>query len=169
MSVDLVADTNIVFSALVKRGKIRRIILEEELLKLHIPEELAGEIHRHADKLTSYLSLSINDIHKLIDGFIEEATITHRREEYRHMLEKALSLVDKVDPTDAPFVALAMHLEIPLWTGDHGLLKLSAQTGFKHFVAVDTEGVEMLLNGVGLEEALGRMKEKYGQDKKTGG
>ena len=34
--------------------------------------------------------------------------------------------------------------------------------GFRHFTAIDTEGVEMLLEGASIDEVKDRMKEKYG-------
>ena len=71
-------------------------------------------------------------------------------------------MLKETDPEDTPFVALAIHLGVPLWTGDRRLLRLSIETGFKYFTAIDTEGVEMLLEGATLEEVRERMKRKYG-------
>ena len=49
----------------------------------------------------------------LIDlGFIQEST-----------WNKAIELTKKVDEYDAPFIALAIELESPLWTGDKKLIK----------------------------------------------
>ena len=159
MTLETVADTNILFSALIKSGRIRRLILTRGILKLHIPEELAQELHGHAEKLGKYLDLETTEIHRLIDEFIREVATTHRREEYKHTLQKARKLVERVDPADTPFVALAMHLNIPLWTGDKALIRLGLETG--EYIAVDTEGVELLLRGELLGSILERMKEKY--------
>lgn len=54
---------------------------------------------------------------------------------------------------------MAVSLGVPLWTGDKALVKRGLDTG--EYIAVDTEGVELLMRGVGLEEVLGRMKRKY--------
>ena len=166
---DLVADTNIIFSALLKRGKIRRIILLSEGIKLHAPKELHEELHRLAPKLQRYLRLSQEELHKAIDTFVSETIELHEKEEYQEALTPAEQLLAEVDPSDTPFVALAMFLGIPLWTGDKGVLELAAGTGFKHFVAVDTEGVEMLLEGRSLEMVKERMREKYGRRKEEVG
>lgn len=37
--------------------------------------------------------------------------------------EKAIELVESVDEFDAPFVALSLEMEAPLWTGDKKLIK----------------------------------------------
>ncbi len=160
--IELVADTNITFSALLKRGRIREIILLRGNLKLHAPAELREELYRHTSKLQRYLDLTREEIREMIDRFLEETTTLHRKEEYEGHLPRALEIVRDVDPADAPFVALAMHLGVPLWTGDRGLLRLAVETGFRHFTAIDTEGVELLLEGAPLEEVKERMKRKYG-------
>ena len=49
MTLEIVADTNIVFSALIKSGKIKRLIPTRGNPKLHIPEELAQELHNHEE------------------------------------------------------------------------------------------------------------------------
>ena len=61
-------------------------------------------------------------------------------------------------------MALAIHLKLPLWSGDRRLIRLSIRTRFRHFTAVDTEGVEVLLVGASLEEVRERMKRKYGRE-----
>jgi len=162
LKLDLVADTNIIFSALIKSGKIRKIILTQGTIKLHIPEELQEELHNHTKKLKRYLNLPEEGIHDLINEFIKEVAKPHKKDEYKNLLPEAEKLIRKVDPTDAPFVALAMHLEMPLWTGDKGVLRLSARTKFKHYVALDTYAVEMLLEGKSWNEVEKYLEEKYG-------
>jgi len=49
--------------------------------------------------------------------------------------ERALELTGNVDEFDAPFIALSLELEAPLWTGDKKLIK-----GLK------TKGIEWILD-----------------------
>ena len=167
--LDLVADTNIVFSAIITRGKIREIILLRGGVRLHIPEEMREELYRHVPKMQKYLSLDEEQLHGLIDEFLREVTEPHSKEEYKHKLQEARRLISKVDPTDAPFIALAMYLKIPLWTGDRRLFEHAVETRFKHYKAVDTRGVEMLLEGRSWREVEKYLRERYGEasDKKT--
>ncbi|MCE4624376.1 MAG: hypothetical protein F7C35_00740 [Desulfurococcales archaeon] len=46
---------------------------------------------------------------------------------------------------------------------------MAADARFKHFVAIDTEGVEMLLEGRSLEEVKERIREKYGRSNASHG
>ena len=52
-----------------------------------------------------------------------------------------------------------MYLDVPLWTGDKALIRRGLETG--EYIAVDTEGVELLLRGESLDSVLERIKKKY--------
>jgi len=157
----LVVDTNIVFSAIVKPGRVREILFKAPL-KLYAPEELVEELDELEPRILRYTRLSREEA-LIVKEVITTTNILEivPREEYISTARKIYPLLEKVDPKDTPFVALANHLNIPLWTGDHGILKLSARTRFKQFIAVDTEGVEMLLRGESLEKVKERMRGKY--------
>ena len=156
----LVVDTNIVFSAIVKPGKIRDILFKAPL-KLYAPEELVEELEELEPRILRYTRLSREEALIVKRVIITSILEIVPREEYISTARKIYPLLEKVDPKDTPFAALAMHLDIPLWTGDKELLRFSARTGHKHFAAVDTEGVEILLRGEPLDSVLGRMRRKY--------
>ena len=86
----------------------------------------------------------------------------NEREIPEEVREKAKEIAGRFDPDDWPFITLAMHLKTPLWTGDKGILEQAAKTDYEHFVAIDTEGVELLLEGTPIEKIKERMREKYG-------
>ena len=85
----------------------------------------------------------------------------HHAVEYGYLEETAKHIAGRFDLDDWPFIALAMHLQAPLWTGDKAVLEYTARTGYKNYMAIDTEGVELLLRGESLDGVLERMKEKY--------
>ncbi|MEB3806567.1 MAG: PIN domain-containing protein [Desulfurococcales archaeon] len=165
----LAIDTNILISALLHKRKIHDTVFYRENLQLYAPNLLLQELRKHREKIARLTTLTPREVEILTDKILAKRITIIPEETYRDMIEKAVELLKEVDISDAPFVALAMFLDIPLWTGDKGILELSARTGFKHFVAVDTEGVEMLLRGEPLERVKERMKERYAQDKKTQG
>ena len=154
----LAVDTNIVFSAIVKPGRVREILFKAPL-KLYAPEELVEELDELEPRILRYTRLSREEaliVKEVITTSILEIV---PREEYISTARKIYPLLEKVDPKDTPFVALANHLDIPLWTGDKALIRLGLETG--EYTAVDTEGVEMLLRGEPLGSVLERMRGKY--------
>ena len=156
----LVVDTNIVFSAIIKPGRIREILFRSSL-DLYAPEELVEELEILEPKILRYTKLSPAEVRMVKETLLSHIITIVSRKDYVEPAKKAYTLLKDVDPKDTPFVGLAMYLGVPLWTGDKDLLALSVRTGFEHFVAVDTEGVEMLLEGRSLGEVKGMMREKY--------
>ncbi len=157
----LVVDTNIVFSAIIKPGRIREILFRSSL-DLYAPEELALELEILEPKILRYTKLSPAEVRMVRETILSHIVNTVSRKDYVESAKKAYTLLKDVDPKDTPFVALAMRLGVPLWTGDKRIIELSVRTGFEYFVAVDTEGVEMLLERKNLGEVEERMRVKYG-------
>lgn len=72
----------------------------------------------------------------------------------------ARRLAEDVDLEDWPFIALAMYLDVPLWTEDKRLIRLAVES-FKHYKAVDTEAIGMLLVGFEWRGIAARLRGKY--------
>ena len=51
--------------------------------------------------------------------------------------EKAMELVKNVDEFDAPFIALALELDCPLWTGDKKLINGLNKKGVDWILTTD--------------------------------
>lgn len=49
----------------------------------------------------------------------------------------------RFDPDDYPFIALALELDVAIWTNDKAIIKCSLTTN--QFLAVDTQSLEYLL------------------------
>ena len=158
----LAVDTNILFSALLG-GRISKTFARAVVnLELHTTSTTVEELRRHLDKIARYSTLSTETLKTTLNEILTEDVVIHDTMEMpQSVKEEAKRLVAGVDPDDWPFVALAMYLDIPLWTGDKALLEYAARTRYKDYVAIDTEGVELLLGGVELENVLDRMKGKY--------
>ena len=161
---EIIVDTNIIFSSLIRSRRIQRIITElyRKGYTIHTARELIEELKKHKEKILQYTPLPGRLLETIIEELFPKILTLHHTDTIPNQIkEKAKELVRDVDPDDWPFVALAMYLEVPLWTGDKGIIELSVGTRFRHFVAVDTKGVEMLLEGKSLGEIEERMREKY--------
>ena len=155
----LVVDTNIVISGLLHRRRIHDLLFYRQDLELYAPRLLFEELGGHSGKISRLTTLTPRETQVLVNRILPKRINVVPEETYREKLTRALEILGDVDLGDAPFVALAMFLGVPLWTGDKGLLVLSAETG--EYIAVDTEGVELLLSGEPLDNVLERMRRKY--------
>ncbi|EEB74313.1 PIN domain-containing protein [Thermococcus sp. AM4] len=152
----VVVDSNILFSIIVSGRKSKAFrLLEEHELTLFAPEEVILEFRRHSTKLKkfakdfeyrTFLTFSLVQIIPL--------------EFYSNKIREAYQIASKFDEKDTPFIALAMKLGIPLWTGDKKILSAAISTG--RFLALDSTALESLLNGNTLENVINEMKTRLG-------
>ena len=157
----LAVDTNIVFSAIIKPGKVRELLFDERL-KLYGPEELTLEIEELQEKMREHTNLTPTEIEYIKKVILTRIVTIVPRKEYMSDAKRALEILAETDPSDTPFIALAMYLDVPLWTGDKRLIRLAVRTGFEHYKAVDTRGVEMLLEGKEWDKIEEYLRRKYG-------
>ena len=74
------------------------------------------------------------------------------RELYEDKLREAYAIAREFDLKDTPFIALALKLNIPVWTEDRDIIKYGIQT--RRYIALDTTAVEKLLSGKDIEDVL---------------
>lgn len=123
--VNIVVDTNIVFSALLNSsGTIGTLLLgSSPHVQFYTCEYLRTEIFKHREKIkkiTKATDEELSDMEVIIMKkitFINEALIPEKT------MLKAIDLVEDIDANDVAFVALAKHLNAKLWTGDKKLIE----------------------------------------------
>ena len=118
----LVIDTNILFSILQKDGITRKLFFLLDV-ELYTPNFLMIELIKNKDKILSLSSMNeiefISIAHKIFSriNFVSERLISAENR------KKAYEVCKDVDETDTPFIALALELDLPLWSGDKKLAK----------------------------------------------
>ncbi len=129
----LVVDTNIVISGMITaNGVVGELLLRTyPPLDLFGPERLRIEISKHREKIAKVSRLSIDEV-----AFLEERVLTPIRIVPSTLVmpskwERAYDLVKDIDEDDDQFVALALHLNCPLWTGDKKLVNGLRRKNFK--------------------------------------
>ncbi len=159
-----VVDTNIVFSILIGGRRIKELFLRNRnRLGLTTPETMLEEVEKLLPKAAGIVNAEPSLVREIYNTLVKPYVKTFPEDAIpEETREKAKKLVEEVDPSDWPFVALAMHLGVPLWTGDKKIIKLAVDNEFREFKAVDTRGVEMLLEGKPWKEVEEYLKRKYG-------
>lgn len=125
--MNVVVDTNIVFSAVLNSlGKIGDLLLNSHgLIQFFGCDFLKEELLEHHEKLKEISRLSTDEIQISKELLFTKITFINTRLLPIPTLLHAENLVKDIDPDDTEHIALALHLECNLWSGDkklrHGL------------------------------------------------
>ncbi|MFH1439417.1 MAG: PIN domain-containing protein [Candidatus Woesearchaeota archaeon] len=118
--MNIVIDSNILFSALIKDSYTRRIILEYEGTFL-FPSYIFEEMEKYKDELFKKSGLNIIEFNKLLSIILKKVMIipTQVLIPYR---EKALKIIKDIDKKDVLFVACVLaYPDSILWSDDKRL------------------------------------------------
>lgn len=115
--MELVVDTNILISALIKSGKCRELIIISDF-DFYAPENLITETLNHKEGIKSRSSLDETSFNQII-GLLSSRINIIPEKEFRKFNREASKLVKH--PEDTPFIALSLSRNIPLWSDDKGL------------------------------------------------
>lgn len=127
----IVVDTNIIFSGLLSpSGTISDLLLNSSnTFHFYSPTYLLDELENHKKKLIKISGLSDKELNYLQRNLFKKIDLIDLESIRESTWEKAIELTKEVDEFDAPFLALALELESPLWTGDKKLIKGLSKKG----------------------------------------
>jgi predicted nucleic acid-binding protein len=113
--MDLVIDTNIIIAALLRRGTTRNLVFSS-FLGLYAPEHITHEIAKYTQELMEKAGMDSDSFDAALSIVLSQISILPRSA-FSHKLGEAAKICLQ-HPEDTPFVALAVHLNIPVWTHD---------------------------------------------------
>ena len=129
----VVVDTNLIFSALIPKASQIRDILLEKNMSFYAPNYLITEIYKHKTRIITFSKLTESEFYLYFNGVIERINFVPVDFIGVESRQKAYDLCKNVDLSDSPFIALAIDLGIPLWTGDKKLKEGLRKQGFINF------------------------------------
>jgi predicted nucleic acid-binding protein len=112
MKRPVIVDTNILFSALLRRNSRLRERLALGPAKFHAPQFVVVELFKHKERIADLSELTGDE------------------------LMEARRLCAGIDLKDTPFMALTLHLDGVLWTVDAELRDGLSARGFSHFFSI---------------------------------
>lgn len=120
----IVVDTNIVFSAILSpNGTISDLLLNSsDIFDFYAPIAILDELDKHHQKLLKISGFPEKDLNFLKSTLLRKIKLIDLESIQQSTWEKAIRLTKGVDEFDAPFVALSLELDSPLWTGDKKLI-----------------------------------------------
>ncbi len=121
----IVVDTNILFSGLLSpNGTISDLLLNSTgTFDFYSPTFVLDELHNHRSKLLKLTGYSETDLDFQQRILFKRIDLIDLELIQQSTWENAILLTENVDEFDTPFIALAMELNTPLWTGDKKLIK----------------------------------------------
>jgi len=114
--MEIVLDTNILISSLLRNG-LTRDIISVSPFKMYTVEYARFEIEKHKDELLSKSKLdekSFDYLNEFIFGKINFIA----SEDLAPFKNRAIEVMHEIDIDDAPFLALAISLNCPIWSND---------------------------------------------------
>jgi len=123
--VNIVVDTNIVFSTLLNpKSTIGEILMNlQDKFKFFGPELLIDELARYAPKIAAYTKLTPHQLTQIEQLVLTNVTLVSEELISERSWLEAYELTKDIDEDDTPFLALALELNSRLWTGDKVLAK----------------------------------------------
>lgn len=130
--IALVVDTNIVFSSILNpASRIARVLVQHhQYFDFYSCGFLQTELDGYSERIGILSGKSSDDIQRIRQYVIKHITFIDDALIPASMVQRGYSYTREVDPNDTLFVALALWLEAPLWTGDKKLLNGLQSMGF---------------------------------------
>jgi predicted nucleic acid-binding protein len=114
----IVADTNILFSALIKDGLTRKMIINGKL-EIFSPNFITSEFFEHLYELENKAKLSSVVLKEKVNDFTKQNINLVDEIDTKNYFKEAKSI--SPDPDDFLYFALALKLNCPIWSNDKRL------------------------------------------------
>ena len=119
--MNIVVDSNVVISALIKNSTTRRIIVQCNDILLS-PEMMIDEIKKHIDMISAKSGLAHRDIETILNILLRYVKLISFNE-IKNFIPKAKIMMEKIDPNDIVFVATALSKNAAIWSDDKDFQK----------------------------------------------
>jgi predicted nucleic acid-binding protein len=130
----IVIDTNIIVSALISNNQtVLRAIFDSNVL-LVSPKFVIVELFKHSARIQKATKLSKDEILELFSNIINQIKFYDEDLISIGSWTEAYRLCREIDLKDTPYIALALELNVKLWTKDEVLKKGLKKKGFDKFL-----------------------------------
>ncbi len=137
--MNLVVDSNIVISALIKPPGVIAKVLFNQLgqHQLFGPTYLFDEVIRHKHKILNITGYSESEFQELLYNLLKRLHLIDDSLIYDINFKRAFKLVNRIDPKDIVYVALSLQMQCHLWTGDKKLYIGLKDAGFTNVLSTN--------------------------------
>jgi predicted nucleic acid-binding protein len=115
--MNLIIDTNILISSLLKDSITREILLNESF-NFFIPEIVLSEVHKYLSYIVKKSKLSEEEIKEILNSILENI-ISVPINEYEEKIDDGFAIMGDIDGKDSQFIALALSFKNDgIWSND---------------------------------------------------
>ena len=119
--MNIVIDTNIFISALIKDGMTRNLIISSKD-SLLIPEFEFDEIEKHKKEILEKSKLSESELNNLFSNLLKYVAVIETEKVIGYRGE-AFEIIGKIDKDDVIFVATVLAFNAAIWSEDSDFQK----------------------------------------------
>ncbi|MEK6936841.1 MAG: PIN domain-containing protein [Nanoarchaeota archaeon] len=127
--MNLVIDTNIIIAGLVKDSITRKLILSDKL-NLFSVNFSKIEIEKYKKEILEKTNFSAEEFNLIMNLLFDKITFLNDLEISAKMRE-AKEIMDKIDPSDTPFIAASLVRNFSIWSDDNHFEKQNKIRVFK--------------------------------------
>ena len=131
----LVIDTNIIFSALLRKNARELQILQNQHHEIFYCQLSTVEIFKHKEKIVAFSNLSEKEMVSSYNEVLKYLRPVYERDIPVEIRKQAVAVCEDIDLKDVVFVAAAIMLDAYLWTGDEKLRKGLAKRGYTNTIS----------------------------------
>ena len=114
-----ILDANPLFSTLIKDSSTANVIVSDKV-ELYAPDFLFDEFLEHKEEILAKTKKTEQELNNLVENLKDVIHIVPKKE-FETFLDEARKLTS--DEDDIPYLALALKLNIPVWSNDKKLKK----------------------------------------------
>jgi predicted nucleic acid-binding protein len=129
----VIVDTNIIFSALLKKNSFFGELLPRDPVDYMIPKFAYIELFKYKEKIAKLSRLSEDELLEVLYRLLKNIDIFDEEMITTNTLREAYELVKDVDEKDMIFTALTIEVDGYLWTADEKLKNGLIRKGFNRF------------------------------------
>lgn len=108
-----------------------------DVFDFYTPAFLLEELENHRARLLKYTGYSVRYLDFLQLMIFKKIDLIDLESIRQSTFEISIEMTKDVDEFDAPFIALALELDSPLWTGDKKLIKGLVNKGIDWILTTD--------------------------------
>lgn len=114
--MNIILDSNIFFSALIRDSTVRRIVTQSNHLFL-FPLIIFEEFKKYKEEIIKKSKLDYHSFREVVINLMKHVKLV-KDEQFEDKFEEALNIMKEIDEKDTSFIACALAFNCPVWSDD---------------------------------------------------